>query len=79
MSKSLRTTFWCTRNSVFIPNLLSFSKHPENGFTVEGAYDRIRLCLHLSSITIPGHWQNFKPPTRILFKFNHFSVSVLSV
>lgn len=56
MSKSLRTTVWCTRNSVFcenllIPNLLSFFKHPENGFIIEGAYNRTYLYLHLSFIT----------------------------
>lgn len=48
----------CPRNSVFyedvfIPNLLSFSNHTENGFTIEGACDRIFLYLHLSSTIIP--------------------------
>lgn len=33
---------------------VKLSKHPENGFTVEGACDRIYLYLHLSSTTIPG-------------------------
>lgn len=79
MSKSLRTIVSCTRNSVFcenilIPNLLSFSKHPENGFAVGGAYDGV--CLSASVFSHhPGQWHNFKPPTRIFFKFNHFTIS----
>ena len=87
-SKSLRTPVLCTRNSVFcknlfVPNLLRFqifSKHPEN----EGLYywRRKYQNLFLSALSEsvfcyhPGQWQNLKPPTRILFKFNYFPVSV---
>lgn len=84
-SKSLRTPVLCTRNSVFcenlfIPNLLGFPKHSEN----EGLYywRRKYQNLFLSALSEsvfcyhPGQWQNLKPRTRILFKFNHFLVSV---
>lgn len=84
-SKSLRTPVLCTRNSVFcenlfIPNMLGFPKHSEN----EGLYywRRKYQNLFLSALSEsvfcchPGQWQNLKPPTRIVFKFNHFLVPV---
>lgn len=84
LSKSfVNYTAQCTRNSVFcenlfIPNLLSFSTHPENGFSCwRYMWQNLSLsapvfCYHPWTVT-------FTPLTRIIFKFNYFLISVNSL
>lgn len=67
---------WCTRNTVFyeslfIPNLLCFPSTQRMVSQLK-VHRTESVSMHLSAVAIPGQWHNFKPPTRICFKFNHF-------